>query len=262
MAVQITLRGVNFGNSALPVVGNMIRSGLRGAWRFGGGYESAADLSGNESILIEKGQVSFTPEGVLGDLDNGFDTGLEPTVERTFIAVFRVPSSVVDLTQHNAMIIGNYTDASERAGGCIWLDDVPTSVNAQSHFYDAALTENNYNGSSNLKLEYGSESEYQWLFVASVVTATKQWAYFPTQKKLGGATDYLDGGNQDYASRTVSPHSIELLSVPDSSWGRSLDSVVELSEVLIYDRALSLDEVKKQYEYSKDYHLKVKGIVI
>lgn len=265
MAVQITLRGVNFNNAALPVVGNMIRTGLRGAWRFGGGYESAADLSGNEAQLTEKGQVSFTPQGVVGDLDNGFVTDLLDTTSRTYIAVFRVPASVVDLSAHNAMIINNYRDGTEREGGAMWLDGTPISVNSQQHFYDATQTESNERGSNNLKIDYQSDGHNIWLFVAAAVDAatSKHYLYVPTLKNLTEGVEYLEYDNNfDFAGKPQSVDPLEIMSVSDTSWGRALPSVVEVSEILVYDRALTLDEVKKQYEYSKEYHAKVKGITI
>jgi len=264
MGTQIVLRDLHTNNKSLAMVGNIVRVGLRGAWRFGGGYESAVDISGNETQLIEKGKVSFTNEGVIGDLDNGFKTNLAPSVSRTFIAVVRVPASVSDLANHNAMVIGNFTDASESAGGCIWYDGTPVTINSQTHYSDPSRPEYNYNASSNRSIAYQSDANYKWLFVASVVDADTglHYLYCPTLKNYAEGVEYSEYPGLDLANRTMSPHNYELISTPDTTWGRAYDSVIELSEALIYDRGLTLDEVKKQYEYSKEYHAKVKGISI
>ena len=269
MAVQITLRGVNFNNAALPVVGNMIRTGLRGAWRFGGGYESAADLSGNESQLTEKGQVSFTPQGVVGDLDNGFVTDLDQTLSRTYIGVFRVPASV-DVTFHSGMVVGNYTDNDESAGGCLWIDGDAGAglrgIRNQQHFFVEENTGTNQNGSTSIGPEMEADADHIWLFFAGVIDAenSKNFCYSPTLKDYALADTYneIQNSQYDFTAQTPSPNKLEIISTPDSNWSRGLSSVLEVSEILIYDRALTLDEVKKQYEYSKEYHAKIKGITI
>lgn len=270
MATQITLKGANFGNPLLPAVGNMLRAGLVGAWRFGGGYESAADLSGNKATLTEKGKVSFTEHGVVGDLDNGFVSSLPETTDRTFIAVFRVPASVADITAHHAMVVGNFTDGSESAGGSIWLTGYGASNTRQlrnlQHYYDSTAVETNSHGLSSVGPNFESDADHVWLFVAASIDsgANKTACYSPTLKGYNAGVEYQEkiDANLRFSTRTLSSNPLEIISIPDSNWGRGYESVVEVSEVLVYDRALGIDELQKAYQYSKEYHKNVKGISI
>lgn len=255
MATIIRLKNVQFSNSALPVVTPFVRNGLVGAWRFANGSESLIDLSGNGRQLTEKGSISYSEFGVLGDKDNGFVTDINESSDVTLMAVWR-PTSTEDGAKGFA--VGNFfNDTSPDRGLSLWYgrDNANDSISAkaQCHYYN---TDTGLLGNEVLESKM-TPIDQSFTFSALTVNTNEnsQSLYVPKNN----AKLVRSEPAKSYIQREISTSPFEICSTQDS-WGSSGD--IEVAEVIIYNKALSEAEVLEQYELSKQFHKAVRGIDI
>ncbi len=253
MATIIRLKNVQFSNNALPVITPFVRNGLVGAWRFANGPESLIDLSGNGHQLTEKGSVSYSEFGVLGDHSNGFITDINESADLTLIAVYRTAS-----TNDGAkgFAVGNFfNDTSPDRGVSLWyhrdnVNDV-FKYQSQCHYYrtDTGLFQNEIIQASITPIE----QDFAFSAVTINTAENSQTLYVPKKNTKLVRSDSL----KNYAQREMSTMPFEICSSPDD-WLN--ESNVEVAEVIIYNKALSEAEVLEQYALSKQFHKAVRGI--
>ncbi|MCS0039739.1 hypothetical protein NB607_22540 [Vibrio alginolyticus] len=253
MATIIRLKNVQFSNNALPVVTPFVRNGLVAAWRFANGPESLIDLSGNGRQLTEKGSVSYTELGILGDQDNGFLTDVNESNDVTLMAVWRATSEEEGA---KAFAVGNFfNDTSPDRGLSIWYqrDNANNSMasKSQCHYYN---TGTGLIGNEIVESKM-TPIDQNFTFTALTVNTNEnsQSLYVPkNNSKL-----VRSGPDKSYAQREISSMPFEICSTPDA-WNNN--GGIEVAEVIIYNKALSEAEVLEQYELSKQFHKSVRGI--
>ncbi|HGS4526694.1 TPA: hypothetical protein ACMDNX_002013 [Vibrio cholerae] len=255
MATVIRLKGVNFNNPSLPVIAPLVRTGLRAAWRPANGMDSLVDLSGNGKSLTVLGNPSFTQNGVKGDRSNGLLTDLIETTSYTYIAVGRIPDGI-EASSQQSMLVNNFKDDdADVRGGSVWL--MTGNIRYTSSYYKSGEGVNNQ-ANSILGTAQGIGNDWQFIVVQIDATTQTQRVYTPTIK--GNMTpDERQGW--DFAARTIyADQPLALVAVPYDRWSSASQS--ELGEVLVYDRALSAEEIQRQYELSKTFWKNHRGIDI
>ncbi|HCM0807711.1 hypothetical protein HJ153_02025 [Vibrio parahaemolyticus] len=253
MATIIRLKNVQFSNNALPVVTPFVRNGLVAAWRFSTGPESLVDLSGNGRQLTERGSVSYSEFGILGDKDNGFLTDINESSDVTLMAVWRAAS-----TEDGAkgFAVGNFfNDTSPDRGLSLWYyrDNANDFIasKSQCHYYntDTGLLANEVLESKMAPIDQS------FTFSALTVNSNEnsQTLYVPKNNAKTVRSDPV----KSYVQREISAMPFEICSTQDS-WGSNGD--IEVAEVIIYNKALSEAEVLEQYALSKQFYKAVRGI--
>lgn len=279
MSTIIRLRGINFNNPALPVVSSFVRNGLVGAFRPAGDASSMVDLSGNGVTLTKRGNPSFTQYGILGNGVNGYRTNIPETMNQTLMAVFRGHKG----TSFNCLAISNYLNdvAGAERGSSVWMalangtgeNKIDVGARTQTHYKrasDNAYTNNIHASVINDEVDSTTFLTSDWVFAALVVDATGniQQTFVPKNNSSGPVqeTNFTTATNPgSLATRhltdpaTGAPNMFQICSVDDLTW---VSAQSEVAEALVYNRALSTAEIMEQYELSKEFMFKVRGISI
>ena len=281
MSTIIRLRGINFNNPALPVVSSFVRRGLKAAFRPAGDLSSMVDLSGNGASLTKRGNPSFTSNALRGDRVNGFKTSISESLNQTLIAVFR---TVKNGTEWDGFPLGNYTstgiDVTQRRGMSVWMSqgagtdpskldlrvatNTHAKLNADGTYINRSSTYVMHN-----ELDPASRTETDWAFAAISVNADTNYRkmyvprYYPSASYISSdeaASGYSLANRLRADPASGVANCFEIASTPDAStsWG----GIIEVAEAIIYDVALTDEELFQQYALSKDFMARVRGITI
>ena len=254
MTTVIRASGVNFNNPNLPVIEQIVTDGLVAAYRPSTSAMSLVDLSGNGHNLQQVGNPTLTSKGVVGDVSNGFATDITETRSLTYIAVHKVVKTGSD---NRSFAVGCYSQ-SNSVGSSIWTDNDAGSstLKSQVYLYDASVSKN-----KNQVILFHSGAVYDYVFSALVVDADaeKVLTYIPSQSSAPKSTFNVQAESKSLKSRTLSTVPVKIaVNTDNDHWlGQS-----HVAEVLIYDKALTTTQILQQYEYSKAFMLKNRGIAI
>lgn len=277
MSIIQVLKGVNFNNPALPIIGQFAtENGLLAAFRPANSAASLIDLSGNGTVLTAIGSPSFTASGMFGDRDNGYITNIAETASLTYLVVARIENVS---NSFNAFTIGCYNDdvAGAVTGSGIYSISANGSGAGLLNINNYGVTnyqktsDNTYVGSllratDQITDVSNTSTHTEWRFLAMTIDAATNTikVYDPKNypNAAYGTRTFSDGSvaTRKRTDANNNPNLIRFMSTPDAS--TAWRSKVELSEALIYSRALTLDEINKQYQLSKDYMSTIRGISI
>lgn len=264
MSTIFKIRGLKFSNAALPSVLPFVRDGLVGAWRFGGSEASANDLSGNGALLTQVGNLEYLRTGVIGNSAEGFITNLRETKSFTMMTVHRNPS----LSPGSA---GNFTVGNYRAQGAVGGSSIYHNFNTtlatrglsgQSH----ALSKTTGGQVNNQRYSPATAFDSrEYVFQALRVDADSNTIslHLPKTGYVNSNTPNKDT-ESSFADRAINPNPFMIMMTTYAGWSATATALrpLEISEVLIYDKALTDAQIAEQYALSKLYHSKIKGITI
>lgn len=264
MSTIFKIKGLKFSNAALPSVLPFIRDGLVGAWRFGGSEASANDLSGNGALLTQVGNLEYTRVGVIGNSSEGFLTNLKETKSFTLVSVHRDIS--ISPGSAGNFSVGNYRSQGVNAG-CSLYQSFNTTLGTrglagQCHALSrtTGLATNNQRSQPAAVLD-----TREYVFRALRVDADTN-----TISLIIPKTGYVNSNtpNKDtessFADRLLNPNPLAIMMTQYAGWGTGYTVLrpTEVTEILVYDKALTDAQIAEQYALSKMYHSKIKGITI
>lgn len=269
MSAIIKAVGVKFNDNSLPILSPMITNGLVGAFRPTNQTMGLIDLSGNGHTLMQVGNPDLTENSVIVNDTNGFSTDIRETTDLTFFIVHR---TLKDTAAQNISLawrgfpVGCFYD---NRGSSIFYDYVDGHVLILAQSFDKKVA------TGEMKNRLWSIKQYQvstsdtvtpWTVSAFVVKASdnSMFGYQPqlqsTPVKTYDATQ--DGHRLDLRNLadpvTGLPNYIKL-GISNVFYGSAKS---EIAEVLIYNRALTQDEIMRQYKFSQDFMQKHRGIAI
>lgn len=286
MSTILRLTGAAFDNPALPIITPLVSDGLVGAFRPYRSLARTIDLSGNGRRLTLKGSPLFSDFGVIGSSSSGLITDIFETASMTITTVSRMCLDGVLLSDYSGGLAAGYYAVDPAGGGdakrgtaTMWIPNPGTP--AGTHNLRAFGLTHARRNSDNLQLiiSNGGVSEANVdpagrthslpEFVAVTVSAVtnKRIVYIP---RLGIVSEYDGNTNAVPASfanrRLVSPangtpNRMHIATLPEGS-GYTGTGRIEVGEALFYNRALSADEVARQYALSSDFFAKHRGWAI
>lgn len=285
MALIISL-GEKFSNSSLPTIDPKLTAGLVAMWRFTADQaKSLVDLSGNNHQLTISGAPEFTDSGVRGGIGKGYlQTDIPDNVEHTMVVVGRLMADVPG--RKYAAFMGSYMhgtyygQANVPNGSALYTihkydQETDDSVLGTLSDVEGALysprrnTETNVLSNANIvgRLRTNYERMQRHAFYAGSVSKKNNRGramcanpYYLTQDSRNDIA-----GNTISYDRVVTGGNFRILCLGDqwitgnTPFGAQ---VVEVTEVMIYNRELTLTELDMIYGYSKTYHSKVLGLEI
>lgn len=284
MTTILRIKGASFNDPSFPVLTPFIREGLLGAFRPAVSDASLVDLSGNGALLTKVGSPTVTAQGLLGNKSNGYKTNIAETASHTIMAVGRLKlNGVAGASQISGFFAGNYlVDGGDPRGMGLFYSTLPGTVSgvgvqvqAQTHIKkpSAPLSANMYANGPRLldnKTPGAMETSVSaWVFMAIVVDAAlgKMQFYVPA----ASASAPFQTLNAADAGGTISgrfltdpvgggPNFMQIVSVPTT--GFVGESQSEVAEALFYNRALTADEIFRQYQLSQAFMSARRGISI
>ena len=238
-------------------------SGLMAGWRFGDGF---SDLSGNGHTLKAVGTPVFNTFFVTGDKDNGFITDVPDGLQRTMITVYRQAADVNTF----GYPVGNIVQSASANGEGIAITDVSVDALRRRSLSigGKAYNEKLYGTAAGPSEATSSRNNFVFTAVTVDGAGNQGGLYVPSASADIIPATLAEGAN--LAERSVTEKDAEsfyriitwrnpnLPPVPPSSPNTGL----AVAEVLIYDRVLSLDELKVQYGRSQRYFKNTYGVVV
>lgn len=257
-----------FNNPALPIVAPLMRSGLVAAWRLYAGEASMHDLSGNGHTLKTIGSPEWTDKGVLCSQNHHFVTDVADMLDCTIILTAR-PILNADGSESDGPGAGTWRRVNgEPYGVGIWNNGTATIQNINMRTTgpgssgEIEETTNTFGGNRSKP----SSGVMEYAFAAASFDSVNNTS-------TGRAPRY---GESLYATQdwnTQSPFftlSERPLTLPDGTPNvfvigaapgvSNVESQVEVCEVLIYQGALTKEQVEAQYAYSRKFYQEVFGI--
>lgn len=268
MSVIIKAKNVVFDNPNLPVLTPMISNGLVASFRPTNASLGLIDLSGNGNQLATQGAPQLTANSAIVDKNNGFVTNVRETTDLTLIVVSRAiknPQASGE-NQWLSMVAGTYYNDR---GSSIFTgyNSTKNEVDTLGQSYAKKMT----GGTVSSKTVWlGSQSaatnQTDFKFTALVVKATdnKILTYNPAKQTAplfiyDGSTDGSRLDMRNLSDPTTNQPNYFKLGIANVPFG---DGKNEIAEVLIYNRALTQDEIMRQYKFSRDFMQKHRGIAI
>lgn len=285
MALIISL-SEKFSNSSLPTIDPKLTAGLVAMWRFTDDQaKSLVDLSGNNHQLTISGTPEFTATGVRGGIGKGYlQTDIPDNVEHTLVCVGRLMSDVPGRKYSAFMgshMNGTYYGIANAANGTALysvhsvteetddntlgvLSDVTVGMYASRRRTDTNVLSN---GNVQARIRTNYERMQRHAFYAGSVSKKNNRGrglcanpYYLTQDSRNDVAN-----NTLSYDRVVTGGNFRILALGDKWIADNTPfgaQVVEVTEVMIYNRELTLTELDMIYNYSKTYHSKVLGLEI
>lgn len=232
MTTVIRATGVQFSNADLPNLSPVVSNGLVAMFRPSSAKSGLADLYNKDNQLTIVGNPEFLAHGVRVSKANYLQTNVADTKNSTIIVVFKINN-----TQGSAIVFGNFN----------------IGISGQSVFWQGGVIKSQVIGSANY-IENLSNNYTSGLFftVAITIDADNDIAHFYN----------ITQGTQQQASGGIANRKLGATHRIGASYSTPWTGISEVAEVIIYDRALSKDELNTQYMYSKDYFKKKHNIDI
>ncbi len=235
----------------LPVVYVPFSSvgGLIAAWRIAEG--GLTDLSGNGHTLTAIGSPILGDISIKGDQSNGYQTNVPDALERTIIAVFRHSVN----TDSYGYPIGNLRQQSSTLG--VGFAIQTSSSTASSLKRCNVLVGNTAKNSTLLSVATGPadslSSRMNFTFIGGDTSGSANLShmYYPLNADSLQAGVLASGAN--LATRGIGiPY--KAICWEDISTPAVAATGIEVTEILIYDHALTLADYQSQYAQSKAFH--------
>lgn len=268
MSVIIKAKNITFSNADLPVLSPMISNGLVASFRPTNAGLGLIDLSGNGHQLTTQGAPQLTANSAIVDKNNGFVINARETTDLTLIVVSRAVKNpqASGEDQWLGMVVGTYYNDR---GSSIFTgyNSTKNEVDTLGQSYAKKTTDGTV---SSKTVWLGSQSattnQTDFKFTALVVKATdnKVLTYAPAKQSTpmfiyDGSTDGYRVDLRNLSDPTTDQPNYFKLGIANVPFG---DGKSEIAEVLIYNRALTQDEIMRQYKYSQAFLQKHRNIVI
>lgn len=230
-----------FNADNLPVLTPLVQDGLVACFRPAKGL---FDLSSNHHKLKIVGNPTITQYGALVDGKNYYETDIKETPELTYIAVYR---SIIADDRQPSYVVGIYE--GDRAS--LIFQTQNTKVNAGAY----AAKKNNQGtmgvGSLYTTLQNAlTPQTTNWIWHAMALGEPNLLATYI--RKSGSELKYEENRTPDYnyTIRDLSATNILIGSSVNSSHAKTKMEVVE---VLIYNKALTRQQLDQQLKYTQEY---------
>ena len=268
MSAIIKAVGVKFNDNSLPILSPMITNGLVGAFRPTNKTMGLIDLSGNGHTLMQVGNPELTENSVIVNNTNGFSTDIRETTDLTFFIVHRTlkdtTAQTIDLAWRGFPVGCFYGNR----GSSIFVDYADGFSQILAQTYAKKVSDGiMQNRLLDIRRHPVSiQTKTPWTVSAFVIKASVNTMFgYQPQLQSAPVKNYdatADGDRLDLRNlsdpATGLPNYIKL-GIANVIFGSAKS---EIAEVLIYNRALTQDEVMRQYQYSKDFMQKHRGISI
>ena len=270
MSVIIKAKNVVFNNPNLPILTPMVSGGLIGSFRPSNAALGLTDLSGNGHQLLMQGSPQFTDKSVIVDKDNGLISDIQETLDMTLIVVYRAikNAQATGIDQWLGMVAGTYYNDRGMS--------IFTSYNDTKNQVDVlgqAYAKKNSDGSVSSKTVWNgsfdnasgiAHTDYQFNALVVNTRSNKLLTYTPARQLspysvYGGFSDASLLSTRSLIDPTTKSPNVFKFGIANVPFG---DGRSEIAEVLIYDRALSQEEITRQYKFSRDFMQKHRGIII
>ncbi len=233
---------------------------LLAAWRFGNGL---TDLSGNGKTLTAVGAPTIGAYYISGDKANGYLTNVADGLERTIIAIYRHT-----LAQDSYIYpVGNLSQLSGASGigfGIKANSSSPSALSRRSILVGSTSKSAALYGVADGTAEpLTNRSLFAWQAAGVSGAGNSAYNFIPTISTGLIAATLAAGAN--LAARDVTesaaPSYYRLAVWRDNSTPATTYSNVDIAEILVFDRLLTLAELQAQYAYDKAY-MSVLGVSI
>lgn len=294
---RIYLSDTKFNNSALPQgdpfsIDGVIRNGFAGGFRPAESLSKTSDLSGRVGTAFSQGAPAFDNKSLIGSANSGVLTTIEETRDITMIVTCRALQNDNGVwgtgNSYYANACSTYADTrgADAAGGPRGIGPLLFStknsstnlmelcVASEFSFYNKAAGEY---GQTNLRSTFAvsdddtlaglSQDAAPWIWCSTVVSGNSFKVTSPT---IGWADSRSYTEAQDFeihnrllaAKDTGVPNRVPIgTSMANFTW-LGLNGRIAVAEVLIFNRGLSDDEIKIQYELSKAWLSTNRGIMV
>lgn len=247
--------GVATPNTQLPIIRDLLRTGLLGFWDFGGAAPSLVDLSGNGNALtIEGSPPTFTGLAAVCSALARYKTPIYERASITYMGVARPQQSQVSTASR--FMISNF--ATTRGSSLYLSENVSTDFTRGN---GQVVGRNPSGGATANSTASGTSHEYEdrsnFRFFAFVIDyAANQTRFYDPAQSLDPIVVTLSSGFT-LADRVLTNDDGGLLRL-----GGSLGSAagIELGDAGIWDGARSTAEVLSQWTKSKDHWLGIRTI--
>ena len=280
MTTIIRATGVKFNNNDLPVISPFVTDGLLAAFRPNNSKNGLLDLSGNGHNLTFDGTPQLTDKSMIGDGKNGLLTDVAEPKDVTILVTSRAYRNAWN--NFDGFTVTTFADPAgndkDRGSGMFYGQSVNSSGSLDIEISDQVFSkrladssyQNRYFATKIAKgvATSGSTSDKTPVnFHGFTVDTVKRQMTAYNMSKQNSPTNFSDELQQGYDAgkrllydpATGLPNYYRLVSNPNlATWA----SKVEIFEVLIYNRALTQDEIMRQYQYSKEFMSKHRGISI
>ena len=278
MTTIIRASGMTFNNPNLPTISPFVTNGLLAAFRPNNSKAGLLDLSGNGHKLVFDGAPTLTDKSMIGDGKNGLLTDVAETKDFTILAISRIYRN--QYNNFDGFVVTTFADLDgndKDRGSGMFYGQSQSNGKMQVGINDQVFAKRLNDGSYQNRYFVTDVAEMAATGTTSDVTPVNFHAFaVDTQKrqmiaynmgKQSTPTNFSDEAQQGYDAgqrllydpATGQRNFYRLVSNPNySRWV----SKIEIFEVLIYNRALSQDEIMRQYQYSKEFMQKHRGIAI
>lgn len=262
MSAIIKAVGVKFNDPALPILSPMITQGLVGAWRPNNSSMGLIDLSGNGNILTQQGNPELKEGSIVVNNTNGFATNIRETLDLTLFVVHRSIKS--QSGSFRGFSVGSFY---EGRGVSIWHETLDGKLNTNAQSFLKKISDGmmqNLSWIENSQNIPQSVGEIE-VSVLSLKASDNKWQLYNPMKQSTPVNSYdASVDNWRFDLRNLSDpvtgvpnyYKLGVSNIPFE------DGKTEIFEVLIYNRALTQEEIMRQYQYSKDFMQKHRGITI
>ncbi|HHC7311915.1 TPA: hypothetical protein ACN30N_004847 [Vibrio campbellii] len=248
MATTIRLKDVNFDNPSLPLVTPLVRDGLQAAFRFHkDSSNNFVDLSGNGATLSGTGLATFSDNGVLlNDLQMAMD--VNQSSEWNGVTLIALSKDIGDTSVIESFVLGNWSTAGALM---TWIRD---AAYPDQTIFNLVTKTTTLDGLTNTKrtLRHTLPTGHgEYIFHAITISEdsgkTTLSLYLP---------QYQDGAIASVTyDETWTDHTQAF------AFGGS-GNPVECCEGLVYNKALSPSQIKRQFELTQGWFKTVSGISI
>lgn len=235
MGTVIRLNGFVAENAELPVNPIYNKQGLELALRYTPSEDPTHNYAGNSVTVTTEGEPSFDSAGVIIGYEDGFSLNIPEPKELTAFCVFSEGGQAA-----SAMLIGNY-DSTDGSKSGIALRATGGKVGSNAH---------RWTGTENANFLLVASDDYSssgLVWCAMSLSGTVMKLYW----SVDGVIKSSETGVLDFANREIDAD--ELLGIGVGSPSDSFTGVANVSESLLYSRALSDSEIEDQYHRSKAY---------
>jgi len=244
MTTVIRATGGKFINTALKNVSPLFRDGLVAAFRPNSTPNGLDDISVNGVTLTKKGNPVLLPDGVAGDYQNGYEVNVTETESITMLAAVKLHKKP-DGDYYASLFLGNFKSGTGIPSVSLYVYGRPGGV---LDFKASAMIKDAFLQTADVRVTPTSDYFYAAMKLDAATNAITLYVLNKGVRNTVVASSGTIAGRPLLASDN---RKINILST--STHGTFLPSNATILEVLIYNRALSDDDVYKQYGFSKSY---------
>lgn len=240
MTTVIRAIGGQFINDNLPSLSPVVSDGLVAMFRPSNKPNGLTDLYNKDNQLTIVGSPELLSHGAKVSLGSYLQTNTPESSSSTIMAIAQIDNPAT-----SGLIVSNH-DSNSKKG--------------QSLYYQMGIIRaQSYSGTADVKnrvFNSGGSAGNNFVFIAMAIDATQNTMRF-VNASMGVELFYRETVDSALANRALGQH-FRI----GSAYSSAFAGAALVSEVIIYNKALSNDAIKQQYLYSKDYFKKKHNIDI